>query len=287
MNKFYKFITLGFIILAFGFCETVFAAEIMIRSQTSSLEPADQLEIKVYLNSKDEDINAVAGKLVFSPDDLKFNEIRNGNSIVNLWIEAPRLVEKEIRFAGIMPGGYAQDGGYLFSAIFEVSKTAQQSGAVSIQSAQALLNDGKGTAAMLSLGSINYTVNQKFRPQMQVSSAVDLGPPEDFMPELGRDPKIFGGKWFLSFTSQDKGSGIDHYEVAEGKAAFRNAKSPYLITDQELNQPIRVKAVAKNGNERTVGVPAQGSGSLYNNSWIYVMIIVIMGLSILTFSRNK
>lgn len=88
---------------------------------------------------------------------------------------------------------------------------------------------------------------------------VDSTPPEPFKLEIGKDPSMFDGKYFLSFSATDKSSGIDHYEVFEerkktfGKeiaAKWQRVASPYVLKDQELKSIIRVKAIDRAGNER-------------------------------------
>jgi len=58
------------------------------------------------------------------------------------------------------------------------------------------------------------------------------------------------GKYFLVFSTQDKGSGVDHYEVREGRfGGFSEVSSPYILKYQSLDKKIFVKAIDKFGNE--------------------------------------
>ena len=110
-------------------------------------------------------------------------------------------------------------------------------------------------------------------------SKEDKDQPEEFKPEIAQSPEMFEGKYFLVFATQDKGSGIDHYEVCEGsKKKCVIAESPYLLQNQELNQEIFVKAVDKSGNERVVTIPAQKPLPWYKN--YFVIAILIIGLII-------
>ena len=93
---------------------------------------------------------------------------------------------------------------------------------------------------------------------------IDSTSPEVFEPEIGQDPSMFEGKYFLSFATVDKMSGIDHHEAAEvkrrgfvkgllkkeEKVEWKKAKSPYLLEDQSLRSKIFVKAIDKAGNEQ-------------------------------------
>jgi hypothetical protein len=63
----------------------------------------------------------------------------------------------------------------------------------------------------------------------------------------------------LVFSTQDKGSGIDYYEVKEESqfllfrllpSKWHRAESPYLLRDQSLSSRIYVKAVDRAGNKQ-------------------------------------
>ena len=92
---------------------------------------------------------------------------------------------------------------------------------------------------------------------------VDKESPESFVPEIAIDTFLFDKKWFLVFTTQDKGSGIDYYEVKETRWSIINiiskwnyAESPYILKDQQLKSCIFVKAFDKAGNEKVVMIHA-------------------------------
>jgi hypothetical protein len=114
------------------------------------------------------------------------------------------------------------------------------------------------------------------------------------MPEITRDSSIFDNKWFLVFATQDKGSGIDHYEILEtrsnikailiNKKIFLNyfkkqwkiGESPYMLNDQKLQSYIFVKAIDKAGNERIVKLKPQNPLLWYKNLENWSIIIVVL-----------
>jgi hypothetical protein len=72
----------------------------------------------------------------------------------------------------------------------------------------------------------------------------------------------FGGRYYIAFSTTDKQTGIDRYEVREellsqfdtfswGRAnvSWIETRSPYVLKDQSLNSIIRVRAIDKAGNE--------------------------------------
>ena len=126
---------------------------------------------------------------------------------------------------------------------------------------------------------------EDWSPKITFRAMIDTTPPEDFKPEIGRDPAIFEGKYFLSFATTDETSGIDYYEVKEapkeilrlptgqGKRDFKRAGSPYLLEDQYLKSKISVKAVDKAGNEKISEITPPKKPFPY---WIISVIIICL-----------
>jgi len=105
---------------------------------------------------------------------------------------------------------------------------------------------------------------------------IDTTLPEEFKPEIGRDPTIFEGKYFLSFATTDKTSGVDYYEVKEGKRDFKKVKSPYLLEDQSLKSKIVVKAIDKAGNEKIAQIiPPKKSFPYWIIPIIFILTVII------------
>jgi len=258
----------------------VFAAEIYFKTDSTTVRPGDPLEVLVSLNTEKEDINAVEGTVLFPDDILKLENINEANSILTFWPEKPRVYDgNKIKFAGITPGGYQEKTGLLFSITFQAKK--EGAGIIEIKDSRVLLNDGQGTPTDVKTPNFQFSIFKEApisKSQILVSKE-DKDQPEEFKPEIAQSPEMFEGKYFLVFATQDKGSGIDHYEVCEGsKKKCVIAESPYLLQNQELNQEIFVKAVDKSGNERVVTIPAQKPLPWYKN--YFVIAILIIGLII-------
>ena len=230
------------------------------------------------INTEGENINAMAGNIIFSGDSLELKEIRDGNSIINFWVDRPALKDGKIIFSGISPGGYKGVNGALFSLIFRVLK----SGSVSIQVAQgqALLNDGKGTEAKLSAPALSFQAGAKSDGAQENYDLNDKTPPGSFVPEIGQDKNIADGRRFVVFAAQDKESGIDHYEVQENKSDKANgewkiAVSPYVLQDQSLRSYVYIKAVDKAGNSTIATVNPKQPPLSFKTMFIYGIILVL------------
>ena len=76
-------------IFYFLFSGSIFAAEIFYDADTRKIKENTEFEVGVFLNAESENINAFEGKIIFPHDLLDLKEIRDGNTIVNFWIEKP------------------------------------------------------------------------------------------------------------------------------------------------------------------------------------------------------
>jgi len=116
---------------------------------------------------------------------------------------------------------------------------------------------------------------------------VDTTPPEEFPLEISQEPSIFEGKYFLSFATTDKTSGIDHYEVREGKGDWKIAEIPYLLKDQSLKSKISAKAVDKAGNERIAEYLPPRKPFPYWIIFIIIICLIIIGWIIKKYLLKK
>jgi len=127
---------------------------------------------------------------------------------------------------------------------------------------------------------------EEWSPKVTFRAMIDSTPPEDFKPKIGRDPAVFEGKYFLSFATTDKTSGIDHYEVLEQKRTLvrgeKAAESPYLLKDQSLKSKILVKAVDKAGNERISEIIPPKKPFPYE-----IVILILIGAGIIWWLIHK
>jgi len=250
------------------------------------------LTLTVSIDTEDRVLNAVGGEIVFPDDLLAVRSINDGNSMVNFWVESPHVQNNKIIFSGIVPGGYYGDAARLFDIVF-TPKTIG-SGAVSFNNLSALLNDGSGTAAAVTANPWPFTVSNEEPSTPPPQPKIDHDRPESFVPEISATPGVFDGKYFLSFLTQDKGSGIDHYEVKETRddnadsGVWIKAASPYLLKDQQLKSYIYVKAVDNSGNARIVKLAPTNQSAWYEkpNTWGIMLLIAIFAAIFIIWRTN-
>ncbi len=275
-NTKYKIITIIFScsLLVTNF---VFAVSSDLEVKNSSIKSGDTFETSFFISSSDTDINTAEGKIIFSTSTLKLKEIQDGNSIISFWVERPRIENGEVLFSGIIPGGYMSDKGYMFSLVFEA--LAPGMGDVLVSDLKILANDGEGSLVKADTAKASFKILKRVdEPQITLEKIQDSIPPEVFTPKVVRDPNLFGGKYFLVFATQDKGSGVDHYEVCEKKLdTCVVAESPYLLKNQALDTEILVKAVDRNANEITITISASKMSIWFKSGIIVIILGILLG----------
>jgi hypothetical protein len=246
-------------------------------------------------------------------------DVSRGDSILNIWVEPPVIdeVNHTIRFAGGLPGGYCGRIAGDPSLTNVVLEIVFQSPGFTIgggeesksphvwidESSQVLLHDGTGNPAPLQLQDAFITLEDTAGSNIQDTWTNDVRSdnelPSDFSITLTKDDFAFNGEYFIVFNSNDKQSGIDHYEVMEepfadfsafkwgrADAPWVASESPYVLKDQTLNSTVRVKAIDKAGNARIVTfVPDTALRSMSRDMLITVGVIggVVVILSALVF----
>ncbi len=289
-NKFLKqtiFIVFFSLLFSMNFSLHANAAEIFFGTHEKEVGVGQTFEVGVFLQTAKESVNAVSSTITFPKDMLTVSDIRDGNSIINMWIEKPKIAADAatgaITFSGIVPGGYTGDQGYLFSIIF----TAQKAGTIKVSASNEsiLLNDGEGTSASITKAPLNFTITQEVTTP-NFTPPEDIIPPESFTPKVTHDPSLFDDQYFLAFVTDDKQSGIDHYEVKEGFwHKFTAAESPYILKNQSLTSKIKVRAIDRSGNIRTESVAAAHIG--YKTVIFFSILVLFVGFLAYRFFVGK
>lgn len=272
--------------------KTSFSASLNLESNKTNIRENEEFVLSAVLDSS-EKINAVEGTMVFDGNFLKVKEIRDGNSVVNFWVEKPSLVsDGKIHFSGITPGGFSGSKEVIFSVVFK-TKNEQGNTKISFSDLDILKNDGLGTKIPVTLESANILIKEgdsKYRQDFLEDDTL----PEYFVPVLTKKEDLFGGKYFLVFATQDKDSGISHYEIKEYRfkllKSIKNwsiAESPYVIRDQSLKSFIIIKAIDNNGNERIQELAPTYPPVWYEYSLIWIIIIVVFGFILFILKKWK
>lgn len=263
----------------FTLVNTTFAASVYTTAMHKNVAPGSMVRVGVYLNAN-KSINAVEGNIDI-PDKLKIKSVEYNTSAITLWVEKPyENAFKDIRFSGITPGGVVG-----VVKLFEFVVEADMSGEYNFvpKDIKLYLNDGLGTELQPSISYELLTVNNQY--QKVDDSIQDSLPPKDFSLTLTNDPQINGGKWSVLFYTNDDGSGVEKYQIAEvGRVSkrdgviypkdpeWRDVTSPALLVDQKLRSHIFVRAIDQKGNEKV----AYLAPTHHNNLPVIISIMLIV-----------
>ena len=241
-------------------------------------------ELALYLNTDGQSVNSVAGVLAW-PDELNIQSVNASNSVVNFWLEEPRLNDgrSTVNFSGITPGGYSGNQGQILALTLDNNKN--KTGLIRSTNLEARHNDGLGTPVTLKSKQIEYSIEAA-----TIAVPIDNEPPEEFIVSLGQDVSMFNGQWFVVFQATDKGSCLTGYEILESRwrlgakkldltQKWQPARSPQLLIDQELESFIYVRA-----NDRA-GYSRLESFSPINTAWYQVVSpwLILLGVIIICF----
>jgi len=287
----FYFFAIVFSFLFFVFCLNANAASLSLVSSVSEIGIGQQFQVDLMLDAQGQDINAVEGRITFPNNLTAIENVNDGNSIINFWAKNPVYSKNsDVVFSGVIPGGfqgvlspYYKGGkpGKILSLIFQ-SKN-EGSGIIAIKDAKVLLNDGKGTEAELQISNFQFLISNQIPIfEFPTASVKDTRPPELFTPIIARDSNVFNGEWFLVFMTEDKESGVGHYEIAEKSGSLKQnyselpwqtAESPYLLKDQKLASYIYVRVIDRANNERITVLPPQNVRPWYKKYLIFVILI--------------
>lgn len=271
-----------------------------------SFHPAEHLDrqekpfsTSLILDTSGDSINTIEGVLKVDPKLTASGEIQlsDSGSIVTYWITSPVYDQSQstIRFAGAIPGGFTGTTGIIFSIILPPYSGEPIDRAINVIELQAYKNDGAASSANLSsanfsLGDVAGEIDQGISDQLYLNgNRKDDTPPEIFSPQISRDDNVFNGKWFINFSTVDKQSGVDHYEIQETRSGsldsgrWKTATSPYELQDQELHSFVYVIAIDRQGNERIIKVFPRNPLSwwqLYGKEIAGIAILALAGAAI-------
>lgn len=239
------------------------AAELFIDPQNPAVPVESEVEFTVRLDPQGQVINAIEGEITL-PRGFIAKKINDAGTFITLWTERPAQEGKVIKFSGIIPGGYRGDlssewKGYRPGTVFSVVAAVRENGIFEMNFAstsRALLNDGKGTPAPLSLTGSHITVRETGSTPQNAPVIYDVRPPILSSVQVAEDSSVFSGKKYLIWSARDNESGIQGFEVAEIKSRYfwpdiiswKKAEMPYRLKDQNLTSLILVKAIDNAGN---------------------------------------
>ncbi len=268
---------------------TASAAILYVNPTEGAYGLSDTFIADIRIDNQGECVNAAHVEVRYPTQTLRAVDFSKGNSILSLWVEEPVIDTQKgvVTFSGGIPGGYCGRipgdpilSNVLGKIVFSVIGASEKSAAVSIsQTSLVYLNDGAATPAKLTAQSATYSISptplSSGDPWLaEVGS--DKIPPDEFQVTVESTRGVFAGNYYAVFATQDKQSGIDHYELFE-RGAWKQVTSPHELRDQRLLGGVQVKAIDKAGNER-LGTYVEGSAPVrVPKETNYTILALIIG----------
>lgn len=292
------------LVLSMLISTTAFGAIISTQPQSLAVPQEKNYTVSVLLNSEGESLNAVQGSVTVNSALGDVVSVTDSGSVITYWVNPPKwdAVTRTVSFSGTIPGGYSGSAGILFSIVLPEYKGSNLNDALTFNNITALHNDGLGSSAHVdahnfSLGITSVPVEPEVLEQIYTNdSKKDNVPPEIFSPQLAQDDRVFDNKWFINFSTTDKQSGIDHYEIQETRSGsidadkWETASSPYVLKDQELHSYIYVIAIDRQGNERVIKVFPRNPlkwWQQYVGATVTIIVVIVFLGSIWYLRRRK
>jgi hypothetical protein len=286
-----KYLIIG-AIFAIGFFSLPFAVKaattVYFDLEKPMIYEDDTFLVNLKISTPDKSINVIDGTLIYDSNKLEIKEISTGGSLFALWPKPPVFSNEKgnVSFVGGVSGGFQGENGKVLSIVF-LAKSEGEAKIDFLDGFSVFLNDGQGTQINpwlrpFSLNILKRPAEIPAKDEWRDLVKKDKTPPELFEIIIGKDPSIFDNRYFISFFTTDKESGIAYYEVKEGDRDFVHAESPYLLKDQSLRSLIKVKAVDKAGNEKTVELmPSIPITQFYKNVLFWIAVLLVIVLSVL------
>jgi len=278
---------------------SVSAASLYLDPDMGTYGPGDTFIVNVRLNTDGDCVNAANVVLNYPAGSMRAVDFGKGGSILTLWVIEPKIDTKAgtVTFAGGIPGGYCgriQGDPSLTNTIgkvvFTVTNASAGSASIRISNASALyLNDGLGTKVTPEVTNATF----KLSPEPTLSEnpwlsevGDDKVPPDPFDVIIESTRSVFGGKYYAVFSTVDKQSGLDHYEMVIN-GTWQRVTSPHVINDQTLQSGIEVRAIDKAGNIR-LGTYIEGSAPPRETSpEDYAALLIILALLVVALVGHR
>jgi hypothetical protein len=242
--------------------QMVLGATLYVDPSAGTYGLGDTFVAEIRLHSEGDCINATQVTLRYPRETLKAVDFSRGDSIMSLWVQEPTIstAAGTVTFAAGVPGGYCGriQGDPSFSnvvgkVVFTVIGASAKKAALSFGRDSTLYaNDGLGTEIKPKLEGALFDI--VLEPQLLENPWVkmvqsDTVPPEQFTVQVESTKGVFGGKYYLVFSTLDKQSGLDHYDIFD-RGGWSPVTSPHELRSQTLLENLQVRAVDKAGNVR-------------------------------------
>lgn len=236
----------------------------------------------VYLETDAAVLNAVEGRITL-PSGVSVDGIDTTGSAITLWVDRPYhvLSDETVAFMGGTPGGFATNASLL---LFTMRVSTRDPGTYALGPVDAVVyaNDGAGTQESVAGES----------KKVALGSARERGgyaflstPSAPLYAEVGNDPSLFDGLFYIALLGGDSGEGIAYYEVKEGWfSSSVRADRYYVLADQSRSSSIRVTAVTIDGHRSSIVLTPPNP---WHDYVVYASALLLSSLALWILMRRR
>jgi len=136
----------GFLLFLSGLPSVTLASSLTISPSAGTFTVGSTFDVSIFLNTKDQLVNAVNVSLSFPTDKLQIVSPSVGQSIIGIWTTSPTYNNQlgTINFQGVMPRGINVSSGLVSRISFRV-KSVGLAMVRFLDNSKVLLHDGAGT----------------------------------------------------------------------------------------------------------------------------------------------
>ncbi len=164
MEKIKKGIKIVVAVLFFAFSSAVpfvtDAANLYFSPQSGSYAVGSLLVVNIYVESKDQAMNAASGFISFPSDKLQVVSLSKDGSIFSLWVQDPSFLNSAgmVNFEGfVLNPGFTGASGKILSVTFRVKAAGMAP--ITFSSGLVLANDGNGTNILTGMGNASFQIS--------------------------------------------------------------------------------------------------------------------------------
>lgn len=136
--------------------------DVFLSPQNASYREGSTFDIPIFVNTRDQSINAINLSLSFDQSKIRIINPSGGRSIVGVWVSAPLYDNSRgtLQLSGLIPNGIKTESGLVATLTFKALQPGQAFVRFTPES-RILLNDGLGTEATTEFMRGSYDIVPK------------------------------------------------------------------------------------------------------------------------------
>ncbi len=248
----------------------VFAARFVMETPEEISANGSPVTVTIYLDAETDSVGGISSTFSFPSDMYDIASISTTNSVVSLWLTAPRVSNEKnfdlrtrIVFEGIFPGGFTGVRGTAYrgsrpGVIGTITLNPKHEGVGNFLLDTTEIRAGDGIGTLLFSESLvrQFSIPKLVSVQPTVIKNETEISGSSIQVELSRSNLIENNKWYLIIRDDNTNRTVDHIEIAERKEhnprdipmfMWRTTTSPYVLLHQSRTMYVHTKIIYNDG----------------------------------------